>query len=243
MKKQNLIYISQVDHKFLEKFSRICQIHLEVRFCFLLSGHVNFSAKRMLYIVLFQDTELLNTAVLTGKRVSVPVKVLGVEADGSITDITNSSRCRSSDQDVLKVMHVKVRPLLTALAISHSVCLLLAVLLCFWMTCLSELEERRVREFSSDDHHFFSSSLEKRKTEEGDRRWPARPHWTSVFYPKHTCLFFPCVLWRAWALCYCWIGLWVKWIASGPKSYMRHSTKSNQKMFSYYHKAQEYAKW
>ncbi|XP_067232529.1 transmembrane protein 132D [Chanodichthys erythropterus] len=52
---------------------------------------------------LITDTELLNTAVLTGKRVSLPVKVLGVEADGSITDITNSSRCRSSDQDVLKV--------------------------------------------------------------------------------------------------------------------------------------------
>uniref|UniRef100_A0A671S082 Si:dkey-1d7.3 n=1 Tax=Sinocyclocheilus anshuiensis TaxID=1608454 RepID=A0A671S082_9TELE len=57
----------------------------------------------MFFVVLFQDTELLNTAVLTGKRVSVPVKVLGVEADGSITDITNSSHCRSSDQDVLKV--------------------------------------------------------------------------------------------------------------------------------------------
>ncbi|XP_059398608.1 transmembrane protein 132D-like [Carassius carassius] len=52
---------------------------------------------------LITDTELLNTAVLTGKMVSVPVKVLGVEADGSITDITNSSHCRSSDQDVLKV--------------------------------------------------------------------------------------------------------------------------------------------
>ncbi|XP_067279423.1 transmembrane protein 132D [Pseudorasbora parva] len=52
---------------------------------------------------LITDTEILNTAVLTGKRVSVPVKVLGVEADGSITDITNSSRCRSSDQDILKV--------------------------------------------------------------------------------------------------------------------------------------------
>uniref|UniRef100_A0A8C1IIX8 Si:dkey-1d7.3 n=1 Tax=Cyprinus carpio TaxID=7962 RepID=A0A8C1IIX8_CYPCA len=52
---------------------------------------------------LITDTELLNTAVLTGKKVSVPVKVLGVEADGSITDITNSSHCRSSDQDVLKV--------------------------------------------------------------------------------------------------------------------------------------------
>lgn len=81
--------------------------------------------------MIFQDTELLNTAVLTGKRVSLPVKVLGVEADGSITDITNSSRCRSSDQDVLKVMHVKGWPLLMASAISHSVCFLLAALLCF----------------------------------------------------------------------------------------------------------------
>ncbi|XP_073791297.1 transmembrane protein 132D isoform X3 [Danio rerio] len=54
-------------------------------------------------ITVGNDTELLNTAMLTGKKVSVPVKVLGVEADGSITDITNSSRCRSSDQDVLKV--------------------------------------------------------------------------------------------------------------------------------------------
>ncbi|XP_072518216.1 transmembrane protein 132D [Salminus brasiliensis] len=49
------------------------------------------------------STELLNTAVLTGKRVSVPVRVLGVEADGSVTDITNSTRCRSADEDTLKV--------------------------------------------------------------------------------------------------------------------------------------------
>lgn len=76
----------------------------------------------MLFVVFFfQDTELLNTAVLTGKRVSVPVKVLGVEADGSITDITNSSRCRSSDQDILKVMYVKVKPL-WQLQQSHTLC-------------------------------------------------------------------------------------------------------------------------
>ncbi|KAL6469776.1 hypothetical protein MHYP_G00208950 [Metynnis hypsauchen] len=49
------------------------------------------------------NTELLNTAVLTGKKVSMPVKVLGVEADGSVSDITNSSRCRSADEDTLKV--------------------------------------------------------------------------------------------------------------------------------------------
>ncbi len=54
-----------------------------------------------------------------------------------------------------------------------------------------------------------SSSPKKRKTEKGDRRELASPHWTCVFYPKHTCLFPPCVLWRAWTLCYYRIVLWV----------------------------------
>ncbi|XP_030623883.1 transmembrane protein 132D [Chanos chanos] len=52
---------------------------------------------------LLMETELLNTAVLTGKKVTVPVRVLAVEADGSITDITNSTRCQSTDEEVLKV--------------------------------------------------------------------------------------------------------------------------------------------
>ncbi|KAI4893205.1 hypothetical protein NFI96_018519, partial [Prochilodus magdalenae] len=54
-------------------------------------------------VPLIPNTELLNTAVLTGKKVSIPVRVLGVEADGSVSDITNSSRCRSADEDTLKV--------------------------------------------------------------------------------------------------------------------------------------------
>ncbi|XP_066502003.1 transmembrane protein 132D isoform X2 [Hoplias malabaricus] len=54
-------------------------------------------------VPLITTTELLNTAVLTGKRVSVPVRVLGVEADGMVYDITNSSRCKSADEDTLKV--------------------------------------------------------------------------------------------------------------------------------------------
>ncbi|XP_041916492.1 transmembrane protein 132D isoform X1 [Alosa sapidissima] len=52
---------------------------------------------------LIMDTELLNTAVLTGKRVSIPVALLAVEADGSVTDITNSTSCQSADTDILKV--------------------------------------------------------------------------------------------------------------------------------------------
>lgn len=50
-----------------------------------------------------QNTDILNTAVLTGKMVSVPVKTLAVEADGSVTDVTNYTNCRSAEEDVLKV--------------------------------------------------------------------------------------------------------------------------------------------
>lgn len=50
-----------------------------------------------------QNTDILNTAVLTGEMVSVPVKTLAVEADGSVTDVTNYTSCRSIEQDVLKV--------------------------------------------------------------------------------------------------------------------------------------------
>uniref|UniRef100_A0A3Q1J5U4 Uncharacterized protein n=1 Tax=Anabas testudineus TaxID=64144 RepID=A0A3Q1J5U4_ANATE len=50
-----------------------------------------------------QNTDILNTAVLTGKMVSVPVKTLAVEADGSVTDVTSYTSCRSTEEDVLKV--------------------------------------------------------------------------------------------------------------------------------------------
>uniref|UniRef100_A0A8C6Y7R5 Transmembrane protein 132B n=1 Tax=Naja naja TaxID=35670 RepID=A0A8C6Y7R5_NAJNA len=49
------------------------------------------------------DTEILNTAILTGKPVSIPVKVVAVEEDGSIRDISSSTECKSADEDVLKV--------------------------------------------------------------------------------------------------------------------------------------------
>ncbi|KPP61761.1 hypothetical protein Z043_120105, partial [Scleropages formosus] len=49
------------------------------------------------------DTEILNTAVLTGKKATVPVRTVAVEEDGSITDVSEFTDCRSTDKDILKV--------------------------------------------------------------------------------------------------------------------------------------------
>ncbi|XP_012586578.1 PREDICTED: transmembrane protein 132B [Condylura cristata] len=54
-------------------------------------------------VPLAMDTELLNTAILTGKAVSVPVKVVAVEEDGSVVDVSLAVECRSADEDVIKV--------------------------------------------------------------------------------------------------------------------------------------------
>ncbi|XP_029299933.1 transmembrane protein 132C [Cottoperca gobio] len=52
---------------------------------------------------LVMNTDILNTAVLMGVTVSVPVKTLAVETDGSVTDVTNYTSCRSTEEDLLKV--------------------------------------------------------------------------------------------------------------------------------------------
>lgn len=50
-----------------------------------------------------QETEILNTAVLTGKTVAMPVKVVTVGTEGTVTDVTESVECRTTDEDVVKV--------------------------------------------------------------------------------------------------------------------------------------------
>lgn len=50
-----------------------------------------------------QDTEILNTAILTGKKVVMPVRTVAVEEDGVITDVSDYTDCSSTDEDVLKV--------------------------------------------------------------------------------------------------------------------------------------------
>ncbi|XP_032055251.1 transmembrane protein 132D isoform X2 [Aythya fuligula] len=52
---------------------------------------------------LAMEAEILNTAILTGKTVAVPVKVISLEDDGTVTDLLESVECRSSDEDVIKV--------------------------------------------------------------------------------------------------------------------------------------------
>ena len=52
---------------------------------------------------LSQDSEILNTAILTGRTVALPVKVVTVGTDGSVTDVTESVECKSTDEEVVKV--------------------------------------------------------------------------------------------------------------------------------------------
>ncbi|XP_054906586.1 transmembrane protein 132D [Poeciliopsis prolifica] len=52
---------------------------------------------------LVMDTEILNTAVLTGKKVVMPVRTVAVEEDGLVTDVSDYTDCSSTDEDVLKV--------------------------------------------------------------------------------------------------------------------------------------------
>ncbi|XP_036385889.1 transmembrane protein 132D-like [Megalops cyprinoides] len=54
-------------------------------------------------VPLAMDTEIMNTAVLTGRTVAVPVKVVTVGPDSVVTDVTESVMCNSADEDVVKV--------------------------------------------------------------------------------------------------------------------------------------------
>nr|XP_031526066.1 transmembrane protein 132D-like [Vicugna pacos] len=61
------------------------------------------SQKDLIGIVpLAMEAEILNTAILTGKTVAVPVKVVSVEEDGTVTELLKSVECQSSDEDVIK---------------------------------------------------------------------------------------------------------------------------------------------
>ncbi|XP_055987402.1 transmembrane protein 132B-like [Sorex fumeus] len=54
-------------------------------------------------VPLAMDTELLNTAVLTGRPVAVPVQVVAVEEDGAVVRVTGDVECKSADEDIVKV--------------------------------------------------------------------------------------------------------------------------------------------
>ncbi|XP_061672651.1 transmembrane protein 132C [Syngnathoides biaculeatus] len=54
-------------------------------------------------VPLAMNTEILNTAVLTGKTVAVPVKVVTIGKDTSIVDVSEAVECCTTDEDVVKV--------------------------------------------------------------------------------------------------------------------------------------------
>ncbi|XP_028679825.1 transmembrane protein 132C isoform X1 [Erpetoichthys calabaricus] len=65
---------------------------------------VHASQKSLTGIVpLAEDAEILNTAILTGKPVAVPVKIVTVQEDGKTAEVNEALQCQSSDEDVIKV--------------------------------------------------------------------------------------------------------------------------------------------
>ncbi|CAL8333391.1 unnamed protein product [Arctogadus glacialis] len=52
--------------------------------------------------VCLKDTDVVNTAILTGRRVSLPVKLVTVETDGRVREVDDSVTCSSTDIDVIK---------------------------------------------------------------------------------------------------------------------------------------------
>ncbi|XP_029103238.1 transmembrane protein 132C [Scleropages formosus] len=67
-------------------------------------SHMYISQRALQGIVpLAEDTEILNTAILTGRRVVVPVKVVTVEQDGTVREVDGTVGCNSTNVDVVKV--------------------------------------------------------------------------------------------------------------------------------------------
>lgn len=50
-----------------------------------------------------QDTEIINTAILTGRTVAIPVKMVSIEMNGAVTDVSAFVQCKSSNEDIVKV--------------------------------------------------------------------------------------------------------------------------------------------
>ncbi|XP_055982652.1 transmembrane protein 132E isoform X2 [Sorex fumeus] len=52
---------------------------------------------------LAMDTEIINTAILTGRTVAIPVKVIAIEVTGLVLDVSAFVECESDNEDIIKV--------------------------------------------------------------------------------------------------------------------------------------------
>ena len=50
-----------------------------------------------------QSRELVNTAVLSGQPLSVPLRLLLVDGDGQTIEVTSDTKCRPANPQVVKV--------------------------------------------------------------------------------------------------------------------------------------------
>ncbi|NXN09549.1 T132E protein, partial [Indicator maculatus] len=54
-------------------------------------------------VPLAMDTEIINTAILTGRTVAIPVKVIAIELSGGVVDVSTMVECKSINEDIIKV--------------------------------------------------------------------------------------------------------------------------------------------
>uniref|UniRef100_A0A8B9GQ32 Transmembrane protein 132E n=1 Tax=Amazona collaria TaxID=241587 RepID=A0A8B9GQ32_9PSIT len=54
-------------------------------------------------VPLAMDTEIINTAILTGRTVAIPVKVIAIELSGVVVDVSAMVECKSNNEDIIKV--------------------------------------------------------------------------------------------------------------------------------------------
>lgn len=71
----------------------------KVHFCILSVSNII-----LIHRTLFQNWEVMNTAVLTGRQVSQALKVFIVSQGGKVADVTLQSSCHAEDESVIKVL-------------------------------------------------------------------------------------------------------------------------------------------
>ena len=52
---------------------------------------------------------MVNTAILTSRQVSEPLRVFMVTQAGKVADVTLQATCSSADESVLKVLHTQMQ--------------------------------------------------------------------------------------------------------------------------------------
>ena len=75
----------------------------------------------MLRLMLFspQTDTIINTAILSGQSVSLPVTVMAVGRDGTMSDVTAAATCQSSNENIIKV-HTNTQARTHADTLSHT---------------------------------------------------------------------------------------------------------------------------